>query len=50
MIEGREGNLLRLGREKAVINCLRVWEASLLGNVVWLPAVGHLRFEVKYLK
>lgn len=50
MIQSREGNLLRFEREKAVVNYLGVWEASLLGNVVWLPAVGHLRFEVKYLK
>lgn len=34
----------------AVVNCLGVWEVSLLGDVMWLPALGHLRFEVKYLK
>lgn len=35
----------------AVVNCcLGLCEVSSLGNVEHLPAVGHLRFEVKYLK
>lgn len=40
MILRQEGNLLRFG-ERVVNSCLGLWEASLLGNVMQLPAVGH---------
>lgn len=45
------GTYVGLGKGKVVVNCrLGVWEASLLGSVEQLPALGHLRVQVKYLK